>query len=151
MITTDGRAYGIAELASMFEITPRTIRFYEDQGLLAPKRVGKTRIFGDRDRVRLDFILRGKRLGFSLADIRDWLDLYDLEDGKSRQFQRLAKECRRRIEELERQREDIDRTLRELTDIEAIALQQMNTEMQVNKHANGQRRRAAAGQKGQMR
>lgn len=77
----DGHALGIAELAERCGVTQRAIRFYEDQGLLSPKRIGKTRIFGDRDRVRLDFILRGKRLGFSLAEIREWLDLYEMEDG----------------------------------------------------------------------
>ncbi len=117
------RAYSIGELAGMFGITPRAIRFYEDRGLLSPRRVGKTRIFGDRDRVRLDFILRGKRLGITLAEIGKWLDLYDMDDGKRRQYEVLLQGSRQRIAELERQREDIDETLKELRSIEAIALQ----------------------------
>ncbi|MEM8948979.1 MAG: MerR family DNA-binding transcriptional regulator [Pseudomonadota bacterium] len=118
----DGTAYGIAELAEMFGITPRAIRFYEDRGLLAPRRVGKNRIFGDRDRVRLDFILRGKRLGISLTEIREWLDLYDMEDGERRQYQVLLEGSRRRILELERQRDDLEATLKELRAIETLAL-----------------------------
>jgi len=121
-IVMDGRAFGIGELADMFGVTQRAIRFYEDQGLIAPKRVGKTRIFGDRDRVRLDFILRGKRLGFSLANIREWLDLYDMEDGERRQYRSLLEESRKRIVELERQRDDLDATLKELRTIETLAL-----------------------------
>ncbi|MEZ5936568.1 MAG: MerR family DNA-binding transcriptional regulator [Alphaproteobacteria bacterium] len=118
----DGQAFGIAELAGMFGVTQRAIRFYEDQGLLSPKRVGKTRIFGDRDRVRLDFILRGKRLGFSLAEIREWLDLYEMEDGERRQFHALLEGSRQRITELERQRDDLDATLKELRAMENLAL-----------------------------
>jgi DNA-binding transcriptional MerR regulator len=122
-VTSWERPYSIGELADMFGITPRAIRFYEDRGLLAPRRVGKTRIFGDRDRVRLDFILRGKRLGITLAEIGEWLDLYDMDDGKRRQYEMLLQGSRRRIAELERQREDIEETLKELRAIESIALQ----------------------------
>lgn len=121
-VALDGRAFGIGELADMFGVTQRAIRFYEDQGLIAPKRVGKTRIFGDRDRVRLDFILRGKRLGFSLADIKEWLDLYEVEDGERRQYEALLEGSRQRIAELERQRDDLDETLKELKAIESLAL-----------------------------
>jgi DNA-binding transcriptional MerR regulator len=124
----DGHALGIAELADLFGVTQRAIRFYEDQGLLSPKRVGKTRIFGDRDRVRLDFILRGKRLGFSLAEIREWLDLYGMEDGERRQYQALLEGSRQRILELERQRADLDATLNELRAIESLALEGLSAE-----------------------
>ena len=122
-VTPYERAYSIGELATLFGVTPRAIRFYEDRGLLSPRRVGKTRIFGDRDRVRLDFILRGKRLGITLAEIGKWLDLYDMDDGKRRQYEVLLQGSRQRIAELERQRDDIDETLKELRSIEAIALQ----------------------------
>ena len=141
---SEGRAFGIGELASMFDVTHRAIRFYEDQGLLAPKRVGKTRIFGDRDRVRLQFILRGKRLGFSLAEIRGWLDLYDREDGERHQYRALLRESRERIADLERQRDDLNETLRELKTIEALALENLDTDDQP-------RPKAVSGQKGQMR
>ena len=140
----DGQAFGIGELASMFGVTHRAIRFYEDQGLLAPKRIGKTRIFGDRDRVRLQFILRGKRLGFSLAEIRAWLDLYDREDGERRQFQTLLHESRERIADLERQRDDLNEMLQELRAIETLALENLGA-------ADQPRRRAVSGQKGQKR
>ena len=139
-----GQAFGIGELATMFGVTHRAIRFYEDQGLLAPKRVGKTRIFDDRDRVRLQFILRGKRLGFSLAEIRDWLDLYDREDGERRQFETLLRESRERIADLERQRDDLNEVLQELRAIEKLALENLGTTDQP-------RPRAVSGQKGQKR
>ena len=119
----DLAAFSIGELADMFGITPRAIRFYEDQGLLSPRRVGKNRIFSNRERVRLDFILRGKRLGISLAEIRDWLDLYDMEDGERRQREALLEGTRRRIAELERQRNELDETLKELRAIEALTLE----------------------------
>ena len=122
-MASEGRAYSIGELAAMFGITPRAIRFYEDRGLLSPRRAGKNRIFGDRERVRLDFILRGKRLGISLAEIRKWLDLYDMEDGQRRQYEVLLEGSRQRIAELESQREDLDATLRELRAIEALAIE----------------------------
>lgn len=154
---TEPPALGISELASMFGITARTIRFYEDQGLLAPRRLGKTRIYGDRDRVRLQLILRGKRLGFSLADIRAWLDLYDLEDGQRRQYEVLLTESRKRIADLEQQRDDLTQTLAELRTMEAFAMEQFastvverrpgvaRSEMASPRRA---RRTAAAGQKG---
>ena len=118
----EGRAYSIGELAEIFDITPRAIRFYEDRGLLTPRRAGKNRIFSDRERVRLDFILRGKRLGISLAEIGEWLALYDMEDGERRQYEALLEGSRKRIAELERQRDDLDATLSELRAIEALAV-----------------------------
>ncbi|MEM7356945.1 MAG: MerR family DNA-binding transcriptional regulator [Acidobacteriota bacterium] len=127
-LAQDGRAYSIGELAAMFEITPRAIRFYEDRGLLAPRRAGKNRIFGDRDRVRLGFILRGKRLGISLAETREWLELYDMEDGERRQFQALLDGSRQRIAELEEKRDALEETLKELRDIERLALDGLSGE-----------------------
>ena len=151
-VALDGRALGIAELADMFGVTQRAIRFYEDQGLLAPRRVGKTRVFGDRDRVRLDLILRGKRLGFSLADIREWLDLYEMEDGARRQYAALLEGSRQRIAELERQRNDLDETLKELRAIESLALEGLN-DKSGGKTPAGQKasKRPLKGRKGQMR
>ena len=151
-IAMDGRAFGIGDLADMFGVTQRAIRFYEDQGLLAPKRVGKTRIFGDRERVRLDFILRGKRLGFTLADIREWLDLYGMEDGERRQYSALLEGSRQRIAELERQRDDLDATLKELRSIEAQALERLKGGNDRKTTGNSDRGQSAPmGRKEQMR
>ena len=79
--------FTIGELSAAFALSPRAIRFYEDQGLLSPERVGTQRVYTRRDRARLQLILRGKRLGFSLADIREFLDLYDADSGNRRQMQ----------------------------------------------------------------
>lgn len=102
------RTWTIGELARMFEVTPRTIRFYEQEGLLAPMREGQKRIYRTQDRVRLKLTLRGKRLGFSLAEIREVVMMYDaMPDGNARQLQRLLEILAQRREELERQLEDI--------------------------------------------
>ena len=111
--------FTIGELAAAFALSPRAIRFYEDQGLLAPERVGTQRVYTKRDRARLQLILRGKRLGFSLADIRKFLDLYDADRTKNRQMAALLDRTRTRISELEQQLEDITVTLAELRDMEA--------------------------------
>ncbi len=111
--------FTIGELAAAFALSPRAIRFYEDQGLLAPERVGAQRVYTKRDRARLQLILRGKRLGFSLADIREFLNLYDADRTKHRQMAALLDRTRARILELEQQLEDITVTLAELRDMEA--------------------------------
>lgn len=110
--------YTIGELASAFALSPRAIRFYEDQGLLSPQRAGTTRVYTKRDRARLQLILRGKRLGFTLADIREFLDLYDADRTKHRQMAMTLARTRARIAELEQQLEDITITLAELRDME---------------------------------
>jgi DNA-binding transcriptional MerR regulator len=140
-VTSRERAYSIGELAELFGVTPRAIRFYEDRGLLTPRRVGKTRIFSDRERVRLDFILRGKRLGISLAEIGDWLDLYNMEDGERRQYKALLEGSRQRIADLERQRADLEETLKELRTIEAIALEGLGSDSE-RANASGAGKRA---------
>lgn len=102
------RSWTIGELARQFEVTPRTIRFYEQEGLLAPQRMGQKRIYRPRDRVRLKLTLRGKRLGFSLAEIREVITMYDaMPGGNARQLQRLLEILAQRREELDRQLEDI--------------------------------------------
>ncbi len=111
--------FTIGELAAAFALSPRAIRFYEDQGLLAPERVGAQRVYTKRDRARLQLILRGKRLGFSLADIREFLNLYDADRTRHRQMAALLDRTRARILELEQQLEDIVVTLAELRDMEA--------------------------------
>ena len=111
--------YTITQLAQEFDVTTRTIRFYEDQGLLNPTRNGQMRVYTARDRVRLKLVLRGKRLGFSLSEIREMLDMYDTEPGESGQLELfLAKISERRIL-LQQQQRDIELTLKELDDIEA--------------------------------
>jgi len=111
--------FTIGELAAAFALSPRAIRFYEDHGLLAPERVGTQRVYTKRDRARLQLILRGKRLGFSLADIREFLDLYDTDRTGHRQMAMTLDRTRARIRDLEQQLQDITITLAELRDMEA--------------------------------
>ena len=110
--------FSITELAKVLGITPRTIRFYEDRGLVTPRRVGTTRVYSHRDRARMILVLRGKRLGFTLRDIKEYLDLYDIEPTHAEQIQLLRDKVRARIALLEDQRRALDETLVELRDIE---------------------------------
>lgn len=111
---TDTERYSIRDLSDEFDITPRALRFYEDKGLIAPERKGLQRIYNRRDKARISLILRGKRLGFSLAEIRDWLDLYELQDGQIAQAQMLLNASHERMAALVQQREDIEKTIDEL-------------------------------------
>ena len=111
--------FTITELSREFGVTTRTIRFYGDEGLLAPERRGQARIYGPRDRVRLRLILRGKRLGFSLSEIKEILDLYDREPGEAGQLRHFLAKIAERRAQLRQQREDIDVTLAELATVEA--------------------------------
>ncbi len=113
-----GRTWTIGELAAEFDTTLRTIRFYEDKGLLTPERVGSTRIFHDRDRVRLQLILRGKRLGFTLAEIAHVIGLYDESPGERGQLEFLIADIGKRRSALLEKRRDIDEALAELTALE---------------------------------
>jgi DNA-binding transcriptional MerR regulator len=108
------RTYSISELAKEFDVTTRTIRFYEDEGLLAPERRGQTRIYTARDRVRLILILRGKRLGFSLAECQELIDLYDPEHGNRAQITLMLEKLAQRRAALEQQMKDIRQILKEL-------------------------------------
>ena len=107
--------YTITDLAREFAVTTRTIRHYEDEGLLSPRRDGTSRLFSNRDRVRLKLALRGKRLGFSLAEIRELFDLYDLAHDEKRQLQEFMTKLVKRRAMIELQREDIEVMLNELT------------------------------------
>ncbi|HSC94090.1 MAG TPA: MerR family DNA-binding transcriptional regulator [Burkholderiales bacterium] len=106
--------YSISQLAKEFDVTTRTIRFYEDQGLLSPTREGTTRLFSPRDRVRLKLALRGKRLGFSLAEIRELFELYDVSRDEHKQLEEFLVKLERRRARLEQQREDIEVMLNEI-------------------------------------
>lgn len=111
--------YTIGELSETFGLSPRAIRFYEDQGLIKPRRAGAQRVYTRRDRARLRLILRGKRLGFTLADIKRFLDLYDADRTQTRQLAATLERVRARISDLEQQLDDLHVTLAELRDIEA--------------------------------
>jgi len=127
-MTTTNRTYTIRQLTKEFSVTARTLRFYEDEGLIAPERRGQTRIYSNRDRARIILILRGRRVGFSLAEIREILDLYGRQDGGAAQLVHSRKKFAERIDTLERQKIDIDESLKELrrgiSDIDAWLNQQ---------------------------
>ena len=117
---TDRDSFSIADLCAEFEITARALRFYEDEGLIAPERRGTQRVYAQRDRARLAWILRGKRVGFSLAAIREMIDLYDLGDGRRHQRAVAIDRCRDRIALLVAQRTDIDAAVAELEEFVAV-------------------------------
>ena len=109
-----GRTYSIRQLTKEMGVTSRTLRHYEDEGLIAPSRRGQARIYSQRDHARVTLILRGRRVGFSLAEIREILDLYNSEDHGVAQFQHSRKKFAERIVALEAQRKDIDEPIAEL-------------------------------------
>jgi len=110
--------YSIGDLSREFGVTTRTIRFYEDQGLLSPTRDGQNRIYEVGDRVRLKLVLRGKRLGFSLKEIKKLIELYDAPEGESGQLRSFIEKIRARRSELLGQKDDIEHVLDELDVLE---------------------------------
>lgn len=115
--------YTIGELASEFDVTSRALRLYEESELLAPKREGTKRIYAERDRVRLRLILRAKRLGWSLAEVKEIFDLYDSSHGKEAQLVLLLEKLEERRKYLEMQQKDIENSLEDLENIAANARQ----------------------------
>ena len=108
------KTYSISDLSQEFGVTTRTLRHYEDQGLVSPARDGINRIYSHRDRVRLKLALRAKRLGFSLSEIRELFQLYDLANDERRQLEEFAIKLERRRTQLEQQREDVEVMLNEI-------------------------------------
>lgn len=114
--------YTVNQLAEELGVTARALRFYEAKGLLLPRRLGTTRVYTKRDRARLMLILRGKRLGFSLAEIREYLQLYTVDPNHLEQLRLLLHKVRDRLSDLEQQRRDIETTIAELRGIEQQAM-----------------------------
>lgn len=104
----------IREMCDLFDVTPRTLRFYEQKELIFPQRLGQKRLYNRRDRARLKLILRGKRFGFSLEEIRQLLDLYHMGDQQKTQIERTYEIARKRLDDMVQQREDLDAAIKDL-------------------------------------
>ncbi len=120
----DGETYEIGALATELGISTRTIRFYEEKGIVSPQREGTSRIFGKRDRARLILALRGKKFGFSLDEVKEYLELYNIEDGKisDKQLDYLVNGISQALSRLEERKEYIELTIAELNEIQELAV-----------------------------
>ncbi|AKQ43270.2 MerR family transcriptional regulator [Aurantiacibacter atlanticus] len=116
-----GDLKSIAEASAALGVTQRTLRFYEDKGLIQPERVGTMRVYSPREMGRMQLILRGKRLGFSIREIGEFLSLYDHDPDQVAQVRRMLKGVQHRLEELSQQRDAIEQTIEELKTIEAMS------------------------------
>ncbi len=119
--------YTITELTQEFDISTRTLRYYEDEDMIAPVRRGRQRLYRVSDRTRLKLILRGKRLGFSLAEIREIVTMYDSETGETGQLRHFLNKITERRAALQQMRTDIEITLDELAEVEAACREQLST------------------------
>ena len=125
--------YSISQLSKEFDITPRTLRFYESRGILAPRRQGTTRIYSERDRVRLVLALRGRRAGLSVEDIREVIDMYDpAQPDDARQTMLLLEKIREHRRELINKINDINETLKAMDEIEGRTMEALNRKAVVN-------------------
>lgn len=120
------KTYSISDLAREFDITTRTIRFYEEKGLIHPRRVGQRRIYTPADRVRIKLILRGKRIGMTLAECVEVIDLYDPANNNAQQLQALIGTVTERRQKLEQQKRDIDDLLEGLDEVQALCEAALN-------------------------
>ncbi|WP_421233233.1 MerR family transcriptional regulator [Aeromonas jandaei] len=118
--------YSISELAHEFDVTPRTIRYYEDEGLLTPQREGQTRVYSHKDKIRLKLTLRGKRLGFSLAEIRELFDMYDTDKSSKNQLNSMIRLIESKRSALYQQLEDIQMVMAELEAAEQRCVNSLN-------------------------
>lgn len=125
-MTDNGKLYSVSELAKEFSLTPQALRFYEEKGLLSPKRAGTARVFDYRDRARLLLILKFRRLGFSLEDIREYLSHYRPDTPNVEQYRDGIEKIRRRLAALEQMRVEIDEAIDELKGMETDAVRRLS-------------------------